>query len=436
VQELTDLLCSAFHREEFIRVVVYPLRGRVDDLRPDLTMPDAVFQLLLATERRGSTCDLLRLVARARNRRADLMDALRRCSPTVVPDAADPQTQVTRVVAGIEVITPDRLRDPAVRSALAESAEAREAIREAARQVTHLGPYKELHDILHQVQFRLFSRIEDAARNLGSGRASAGAADELADYTAELRDLAGRAADAAARLPDATGERRREQVWVGDLEQVVKELTPGPTGPDENETWRGVYELRKLLTFHPARLNDQLAQIAERLPVSALLTALDRIATTDQSGDAAVARSACTGLEGLRPQFDSLVAVHKDWQQLEPTLWDFEKQLKTPTGQQWPREVRGQWDGIKEDVDRLARIDPADGWFARVKIVSDTTNEKLLAPISPDEPLGSWYAFRMYRRRLIERFVAVDKELKSVCAEVVKLGDPLQRLGRRLPDAS
>jgi hypothetical protein len=116
-------------------------------------------------------------------------------------------------------------------------------------------------------------------------------------------------------------------------------------------------------------------------------------------------------------------------------LWDFEGQLRSPTGP-WNDVVKERWTDILDDVTRLIEKDPVGEWPRQATESGGAVGQKLAVPPRPEAPDEALYAFRDYRRVLIARFFQVDKELKSLCAEVIKLGAPLRALVKGMADAN
>jgi hypothetical protein len=421
--ELRDVLCAVFVLSDFQQLVLYslgePLANFVDEHR---ALPAVAFDLLGETDRRGVTELLLRAAVQARPARPDLRDVVGRVCPAALAQPAEARDQV-QVVGRAVTAVQARLADERVRRRVADS---RDKLAAVAGQIDQLERYKRLHECLHVILFRYYHQIADTARRFKTDPL---ASDTLADYITDLQGQARTARAVIGGLPAGPIGQGLELPRVADLDTAAGELATAREQLNELPAGNAVRRLKRVLAFHPIRINQALTTIAAALPLGLLAETLAAAASATEADKAAdPIRFGEATLRALHPRLLARVAEHTAWQQAENDLWRAEDDLYQQTA-----DARDEfvflWPGVQAELAALAALDPSAEWVAQLaRCAAAVTASLAAAAPGGDFPDRIRLAFKDYRRSAMLRFFAVDDGLRALCSEVVALGGPIRDL--------
>src|SRR5688572_19646610 len=424
--ELTDMLCSAFDDfglEELVAVTlgeglytVYVPRG--------LPTRQAAYRLLEGVEKKGRTETLLRGALDRRPGRPDLRPIIGKYYPQVLMPLAVTRAEVSDVVEGLEAVK-RRSADPTVIAMVTESHAELERVN---RELDLLARYKNLHDALHLVQLQHLRVVIGAVRRLHSDPA-AGA--ELNAYVTQLRIHVMGARTAVEGLPEGTG-RQLELEGVNLLESAVADLRTAVKDVDERIGAQAVTKLKRVLRVQPFRVNQLLTLTAQGLPLTQLISALEKIATPPGNGpqhnvslDAAI-----NSLRSLVPDLLGCVQEHRLWQEVENNLWLAQEDWQ----QGAPSDALGQfwivWPSITERVAALSAAYPTADWAIELKKDADAFERWFPDPARLVDFAKAQAAFELFRNHALFRFYLVDMTLKAKCGTIATIGAPLDDLLR------
>ena len=288
----------------------------------------------------------------------------------------------------------------------------------AYEHVDRLGDYKDLHALLHRLQFHCYNGIAQTALRFPGDML---ALDALTDYALTLESIGDELEQVAARL----SVPKQELAWMDDVNLAKADLNSAIHVLDEKSLKKVVWRLNRLLAIQPARINTLLNQAAHTLRLPALLQALARVRDYLASLDLDTARvdEFRRGVEALGEMdqaLSDLVDSHDGWQALDIELRRIEASIERDL-----LELQMSWADLKPKAE-LLYIPYSDEWARALKKESDALDEAL----DSDNPARVRRCFHSYRRRAAERFYRVDVELKTLCGGLPRVAAPLASILR------
>lgn len=322
------------------------------------------------------------------------------------------------VGAGLDALRDFIDRSPEVRAAVVEF---RSDLEQAGQQVELLGDYKELHDILHDLQFICYNEI---VKEMGRFPADEMAAENLSQYIFNLETRLAGLDSVLNRGLVARSEAR----WVRDVGLAHTTLAAAVANLDADGLGKGAWQLNRVLAVQPALVNTRLNEAAHNLRLPGLVKLLERVCQVmaQQNSDPqkmAVFAAGVAALQDLAGRLDRLVTAHDNWQALDVELRRIETQIGQNLG-----ELQASWPYLKEDAAPLYQ-EQAEAWAAELS--KDAAN--LDQQLAGNNPASQRAAFRSFRRRVGVRFYIVDRSLKDLCEELRKVSGPLAEVRRMLP---
>jgi hypothetical protein len=382
---------------------------------------NVVSQLLTKTEQRGST---VKLFAGVIKRRPDLTDMIAKILPEAAAAAPKTAEQVAEVLDGVSGVHA-RLESAAVRKRILKSFDDLERV---VIDLDLLARYKALHDCLHDLQVKHLRQVTTDAKRL---REDPLANDNLSEYLHQLQIQASRARTAAEGLPDTPGERDVQMRWISALDAIINDLRAALTGMDNKAATKAVYGLKAILRKEPSELDHLLVITARRVPLSRLLDTLEDIATDSRNGakERLDLSNAIVALQHLIPDQMGLIAEHTDWQQVARDFWQADDALQIGNSDSL-EEFQYHWDSLWNKIRTIIADDPKAPWATEL---NRQANDLFTFPLTPPVPEHVKSRFGLFQRDAMFQFFKVDQSLHRQCNEIIKLGEPLQRL---LKDAS
>ncbi len=285
--------------------------------------------------------------------------------------------------------------------------------RVAHEQVDRLGDYKELHDLLHRLQFQCYNLIAQTAFNFPNDPL---AIDNLTDYALTLEHIAEKSKEVAARpfIP------KEELIWIKDFDLVQAELHSAISDLEIRHLKKVIDRLKRLLGTQPAIINTLLNHSARALRLSELLAALQRVCDTMvslqlDSDKVNTFQAGVDALGKLNQALNSLVEDHNRWQLLDRDLRLIDASIDRDL-----EDLELWWPDIKLKAEQLY-WDCPDAWASALKKQSENLEDAL----SMRDVIKVRRGFRTYQHRAANRFYQVDVELKNLCGGVRQIGAPL-----------
>ncbi|HSN77097.1 MAG TPA: CHAT domain-containing protein [Anaerolineae bacterium] len=283
----------------------------------------------------------------------------------------------------------------------------------ASSQIKLLTNYKDLHDLLHNLQYLCFSGLVQEARRFPEDPL---ALDILLDHELTLGGLIDSLMEVALRPAMPAGELD----WIQELVEAHAQLQLAIGARDAEPLHRAIWLTKRVLDRHPTRINERLNAAARALRLVAIEQSmlsirkdLRRLKLAPQQ----VRRfeSGVTALGDLGEHLTQLVEDHDRWQAIDLELRRVEAVMAHDPG-----EIRASWPELRAKVDPLCQQSGA-AWAEWIRRDSRDLDKALVSK----NPTQIRQCFQRYRRRVGNRFYQVDTDLKSLCHELRFVGQPL-----------
>lgn len=383
-------------------------------------------------ERRGSTREFLRLVLRERPHNTVLHSLVERVDPTLLSAPAQTKEVVDSLVSDLRK-TQSTLRDPRVW----QTVEAvRDALEGCARGVANLSVYKNLHDILHQIQVRYLSGLQATPSPREIGEADW---EQLRDIQMALQTSIPDALDELSNFPLGSAVRATEQRWAEKLRDATDRLERAIDAREADpraaaDAWTARALIKTVFEREPSRLNGLILSVVAGLPLDALVKAFEAgaAAENEASRSAAALAAASTSLSNLRARILASVNEHNLWQLSDDGMQLIERSLLL-TDADLAEAFAVSWPTAKDPIRLLADGSSGAGWAVSIRALSDRIDDELarldgIVASTPGETNDLRRLFRQLSGKVRVQFYLVDRQLRTDCSEIVKVGAPMKDL--------
>jgi hypothetical protein len=287
-------------------------------------------------------------------------------------------------------------------------------------QIDVVGNYKDLHDLLHTLEFQCYSGIVQVARRFPDEET---ALDDLMDYELTLQEIVTDVREVAVRGTLATNET----LWIKDLERTTEELRGAIENLETRQLKRAVWLINRVLAIQPSRINTSLNTAARALRLPALVKAMTCVRDNLAHGEldpekTSQFKDGVEALANLERSLAVLVRTHNDWQELDLELRRIEANLEQDIF-----ELEMSWLDLKAMAESLYST-TIDNWALSFKKDSDNLDSAIAA----QNPAKVKRCFRSYRSRAGQRFHRVDVDLKRLCGNLRIVGEPLASVLRMI----
>jgi hypothetical protein len=283
----------------------------------------------------------------------------------------------------------------------------------AGEQIEILGTYKDIHDQLHSLQIYCFNLLILETRRANIDDI---AWDSLSNYEMTLQGIVAQLIEIAKH----SSKLASELTWTSDVGQAQVEMASAIEGLDLTKLKKAARLINRVLMIQPAQINARLSAAARALRLPTIVQGLSRIhenlPTLELDAEkVAQFETAVLALDRLSTQLIGLVGDHDRHQAIDLEL----RQIETTIDMDLD-EFELSWPDLKTQALPLYdRIDEA--WATAV--AADA--EKLDAALLAKDPTKIRHFFRRYRRQMGDRFYRVDIDLKRLCDDLRKVGEPL-----------
>lgn len=326
-----------------------------------------------------------------------------------LPEQMSTTSPVTLVSQSLSALS-SLMNNPIVRSLVATF---RSNFQVASQQIELLAHYKELHDLLHKLQFRCYHVIRQELERFPQDPQ---AVDNLLNYEVTLQEIAVALRTVAGRntLPAS------EVGWIEEVVQAQMQLNRALTGLDGEALKHTVWLLKRTIALHPSTINQRLSAAARMLRLGELINVMTAIqgALVDSPAQADHFGTFQRGGEALRAvdqRLTQLISDHDQWQAVERILGRIEDVMIHDRA-----ELEFSWPDVRAKVDQLCQADNTE-WVQFLQADGAQLDKALAA----QNPLLIERYFRRYRQRAGSRFYQVDVMLKAQCEELRQVGEPL-----------
>lgn len=282
----------------------------------------------------------------------------------------------------------------------------------ACEQVHVLRTYKDVHDLLHDLQLRCYENLIQEVRRFPEDPF---AADNLGRYADNLEYIVAALQDIADRSPFIAPP----PFWIKTLAQAHADICTALLTTDAALLRRAAAQIKRVLQQHPAQINSQLNSAVRSMRLATLLKAMASIRDVCSSFDVDphdIDRldASLAALDGLNQHLTQLVADHDQWQVVDMLLWMIDDLAANA------EDMELHWASLKEQTANLyaASVEP---WARDLQ----AQEAQLEHAVAAHDGGNLARCFDSYRRRAILRFYRVDKNLKELCDKLDRIDGPL-----------
>lgn len=282
----------------------------------------------------------------------------------------------------------------------------------ASQQIDVLSDYKDLHDLLHRLQFECHGPIE---RQAASFPQVEDVVQAFSDHELTFQGIVSSLREVGGRPTVA-----RELTWIARLAEAATPLQQAIESKDPAALKRYCQLVKRVLDTYPSLVNERLNAAARAIRMDAVDHAMTTIleilkkhatASTEATSFAAGAMS----LSELNRSLSCLVHDHDLWQDVDRELRRLEAALRDD-----PEEFELSWPHVRAFVTPLM-VGEKTSWSQTLLYEG---NELDGALATKDLAMIQQH-FRRFQRQAADRFFRVDGELKSLCSQLRKLAAPL-----------
>jgi hypothetical protein len=329
----------------------------------------------------------------------------------------------TRAIQGLGEL----MANPRIRAFVAEEQDEFIAA-ESALQV--LVDYKNVHDRLHDLQFKCYNYIFQEGRKLE---------DEI-DWPLldqPQKDL--------ASITDALEEAAKQGVlaeedfdWLTNLREAGRQLSAAANDLSIAPLQEAARIIRSILEVRPPIFDTKLCAAAKTLPLQdlrrALLTVRDKMNPNSLKSDAGTRfRAGVDALPQLSANLETLTLEHTRWQVIATTFWSIDALIDQNFD-----ALRKSWPKLRERLEKICAANPAR-WATSILESARKLDELLAAP-----PAGTPKDLQRWQTKVRQtytscsndggtRFYQVDLSLKRLCEELREVQMALASVLQELP---
>lgn len=408
--QLRQLLTTHFDLEE-LRMLCFDLDVDYDDLRGE-GKTNKARELVAYLGRRGRIAELVFVCSQLRPNVSwpDMSSA--------ISDISSEPRHSSSIGQGLIALV-ELMQLPEVQAA---GVAFRTDFRAMRRQTDVLNHYKELHNLLHELQINCYNLLVQEVRRFPD---DAVAVDSIMDYELTLQEVISNWKEVAGRASFAAAEtwciQDLVKAWKA-LKSAIEELKPEPL---IDARWI----LNRVLAVHPSQINTRLNATARalRLPnlVDGMAQVSDKLARVDldlEPDKVSQFEAGVDALISLGDRLTILVDDHDRWQAVDREL----RWLEANLGQDITM-LEISWPDLEVKTEPLY-TGKDDTWAINFR----EDKENLKSAIQAKNPVRVKRYFRRYSRRAGNRFHRVDTNLKQLCEDLCQVGEQLDSIMRMI----
>ena len=296
----------------------------------------------------------------------------------------------------------------------------------ASKQIDVMADYKDVHDLLHELQVYCLDQVQQIIRRFGVDQITwSDMETHLLTFQrvmADLRDVAGR-----ATFSINSGGREIQQIQ-DRLNESLAMLQLATGTSDVKKIDNATLLLSRVLSIEPPLINLQIKEAANHLNLAALAKAMSEVreSITKANLDMTEARQFVAGVDALielKRSLEALVGEHDMWQVVDRDLRGIGP---NPERQSEIDLLELMWPKLKDSAELLYQHS-TDVWAENFR----KYGEKLEGALKKHDTNAILCAFGLYRRQAVDRFFTVDKALKRLCEQLRRIGaGPLEAVKR------
>ena len=316
------------------------------------------------------------------------------------------------VERGLEALS-ELMRLPEAQSAVIAFRTDFEAV---VNQIDIMADYKEVHDLLHILEFRCHKTLSQAAQTFPDDNLSIDTIMEAEFTLQQIMQTLGELNQRATFTGNELG-------WTQDLIRSQTHLTAALDQEDIQGLSRAIWLIGRIVSIQPSQINIRLNAVARTLRLATLVTAMTNIheALADLNLDEERLDQFVQGayaLDDLKNELDDLIETHDDWQAI---VMEF-KRIETSLLHD-PIELEMSWPDLKLVLESLYD-DQQPEWTDTLR--DDV--ERLSEALAGGNPVRVKRFFRRLDRRAGDHFYRVDIDLRRLCEDLRRVGAPLDTI--------
>ncbi len=285
----------------------------------------------------------------------------------------------------------------------------------SSNQIEVLGYYKDLHDLLHTLQFKCYNYLISIVRTAKRDPNDLSVWDNVVEYELALQNIL-EGLDKAAEQTSLA----RALPWIQRLTQDLRALFQALEQNDLEKIEVAIRPIQRTLATEPSRINDRLSAAAAGLPLPMLVEALTGVRNSlDRARvNPVTVKKFVDGvhaIDGLKVNLTTLIDSHNVWQEVDIVL----RRIEGNMAQDYS-ELEYSWNDLKAMTETQAN--GCEEQWAQVLKREIGKLDKALAEADTTRIRQS---FQSFRTRANHRFYDVDLTLKELCAQLRKVGEPL-----------
>jgi hypothetical protein len=277
-------------------------------------------------------------------------------------------------------------------------------------QIQLLSGRKDLHDQLHELQFRFLTPV------------SAIFADKSISIDHQLQSIlrlyCSNLSEIHENLAEIVLNNRvipvRELTWIEDLEKAYADFDEGIRRIDLAQMLAAIASVETILARWPSRINTQLTETARDLSLVELVRKLQLLCDKSTTFKQLLGDKAWE-LERSASSIPTLAAIHDDWQM-------FDEDLRLTITQSL-RDIEVIWPGLRDKAANLCVVNPGN-WTQRIKRLSGEIDLAIQAR-NLDLAKGHFIRFTSAAR---DRFYLADQDLKNGCSMLQQISAPIEEI--------
>ncbi len=339
----------------------------------------------------------------------------------VLPFAPAAQGKSTR--KGIQALA-ELISDPKVRDIVVAF---RTEFQASCEQIEVLSAYKDWHDQLHKLEFQCYGVIGSPVQRLLKDIEDDLALEELENCIWVLQQIIKQ----IEQIANQSCLMSSINSQIKDLKGIEINLNIGIEESDPKYFKKAIRSMYRILGTPRSRVNDHLIATAEALRLPALVTAITQIRDSiqEQSSDwelnpdkLSEFQTGTIALEQLEQNLTVQIQSHDRWQEIDIELHRIEGDLEGDL-----EELELSWLDIK------GIIESQYDFLEQTKIESFRRDgDRLEQAIKAQNPGKINRYFRLIRRQAGLHFDEIDTNLRRLCSELRRVGDPLNSVLKML----
>jgi hypothetical protein len=286
----------------------------------------------------------------------------------------------------------------------------------AYEQINIFASYKDLHDLLHRLEFECYEVITSSAHRFPNDRDSY---EKLERPETVLQSIIFQVSSVVSNEATVT----QDTAWVADLNQARIALLNALEHSDPQYLRKSVLILKRIISIQPSRINTKLNETVRGLRLPTLVTAMKLIHKhlVDSGLPVEKANQFQQGVESLSELekiLSALVKAHDAWQGIDLELRYLKDSIRHNV-----IELEMSWDTLMTRTNEIYGI-AISPWSLDLQHRCEKLDNALKSN-EPDNLASIGRYFIAYRSQVSEHFYQVDKALKRRCDELRTIGEPL-----------